>query len=359
MVTLKFVLNASLIAVSTMAQAGPPAATVDAILLSAHFQGVVMAADASGVFYRTVIGQADRLKQVPLNADTIWRWASVTKQVTAVLVMQQVDAGRLTLDMTLAQALPLFKTAQAQHITIRQLLQHTSGLPNPDDSPTGVDGVPGFYGEADRAVAENWCSGPAKHAPGEQFEYNNCDYLLLGRILERLDGRSYAQLVQARIARPLGLNTLTVVSAQGKPRSPVVGYQVDGVPEARFSLAIFGAAGAIEGSPADMLSFDRALLDGKLMSATRRETMWTGDPNLGYVGLGAWAFPAKLKGCDGATRLVERRGEIGAVQVRNFIARDAGIAVVMLSNDAATNFGEVWRGQGLSHDVLAAIICGR
>ena len=80
--------------------------------------------------------------------------------------------------------------------------------------------------------------------------------------------------------------------------------------------------------------------------------MSTEDPNLGYVGLGAWASPAKLKGCDGSTRLVERRGEIGGVQVRNFIARDVGIAVVMLNNDTATNFDDVRRGQGLLHDVF-------
>lgn len=253
-----------------LARAVTPASTLERLLAEAKYSGVVIAADATGITERIALGLADRANATPIHADMIWRWASVTKQVTAVLVMQQVDAGKLSLDMTLAQALPSFKGEQAARISIRHLLQHTSGLPNPDDSPTRADGVPEFYRDAAGADAHRYCARPSKHVAGSRFEYNNCDYLLLGSILERATSRTYAQLVRERIAVPSGLKSVAVVDTTNATRSRVIGYRADGRPEAKLALASFAAAGAIERTASDMLAFNAALIDGKLLSATSR-----------------------------------------------------------------------------------------
>jgi CubicO group peptidase (beta-lactamase class C family) len=328
---------------------------------AAGFSGIVLLGDTSTVLYERAAGTSDRESSRSLAPGDAWRWASVSKQVTSVLVMQQVEAGRLSLDATVADVLPGFRGPTARRITVRQLLQHTSGLPNPTDTP-GTDGIPGFYrtpvrrGSVDAAAAAGYCSGPAKAEPGERFEYNNCDYLVLGAILERVAGMPYAALLERRIARPLGLRTLRVRRTGDRPER-VAGYLDSGARDTALDLGTYGASGGLHGTPRELLAFDRALLRGTLLSAASREQLWAGDPKLGYAALGVWSFPARLAGCAQPERLVERRGHIGGIQVRNILVPARGVAVIVFANSPRTEFGEVWQGKGLTHDLLSAALC--
>lgn len=298
----------------------------------------------------------------PHAVGEIWRWASVTKQVTATLVLQEVAAGRLALDDRLAARLPAFHGATADGVTLRMLLQHTSGLPNPDDTPpVGPQGAPSFYlrpeaGAGTSADAFGYCAGKPKASPGAGFSYDNCDFIVLGAVLERETGRSYARLVRDRIAAPLHLRTLNLAVAGRQPRT-VSGWLDANTREPALRLANFGASGALYGSAADLLSLDRGLLDGRLLDADSAATAWTGEPRLGYVALGAWAFPARLRGCEGPVRLVERRGEIGGVEVRNLLAPDLGRAMVVFADRSDLDFGEIWQGRGMSFELASAGFC--
>ncbi|WGM32694.1 serine hydrolase domain-containing protein [Brevundimonas sp. NIBR11] len=278
------------------------------------------------------------------------RWASVTKMVTAILVLQQVDAGRLSLDAPLATYWPEFPV-NADRITVRQLLTHTSGLANPDALPDAdADGMADFYQQA-----ADWrpvCSAPAIAEPGADFAYNNCDYLVLGEVLERVTGQDYNALVRSRLVEPLGLDRVAVPSG---PRSEA---QAEGGPEPRIDPASWGPAGGLYGSASDLLKIDRALMEGSLISEASREEMWKGDPAAGFAALSVWSYSPDLGGCLGQTRLVERYGEIGGVQVRNFLLPDEGVALTVYSDDGETAFGEVWQGQGLSVDLIRAAACG-
>lgn len=319
------------------------------------------AAAPPAVLYERVVGLADRARRRPLRAGDTWRWASVTKQVTAALVMQQVDSGRIALDEPVTRYLPDFAGPTGSAVTVRRLLQHTSGLPNPDDTPRDGDGFPGFYlgrgpWTGNAAAARGYCATTPRRAPGAGFEYNNCDYLVLGAILERVTGRPYAELVRGSVAGPLGLRSPRVADAPGDG-SPVVGYEGDGRPEPAFELATFGAAGALSGTARDLLAFDQSLVGHRLVSPSSTAEMWRGDPRLGYAALGAWSFLAALRGCPEPVRLVERRGAIGGIQVRNVIAPERGRALIVFTNSAAVEFGEIWQGKGLSHELLSAALC--
>lgn len=287
---------------------------------------------------------------------TTWRWASVTKQITAVMVMQQVAAGRIGLDQPVTRYLPDFAGADGGRITIRQLLQHRSGLPNPDDSAPGTDGFSSFYlagFKGSRDPLRGYCAGPPKGAPGGQWSYNNCDYLLLGAVLERVTGKSWAALFRERIARPARLKQVGVYPGERWSRFGTI----EGKREPPIDLASFGAAGAVWGAPKDLLRFDAALMTGKLLPAGQLAELWRGDPALGYMALGQWSFTAPLKGCAAPVRIVERRGGIGGIEVRNFILPDLKIAVAVFSQAAPFDFGEIWQGKGFSHDLLAAAAC--
>ncbi|CAN5270901.1 hypothetical protein BH09PSE2_BH09PSE2_03060 [soil metagenome] len=325
--------------------------------------GVVLVTDAKATTYARAVGLADVAAGRPHRLRAVWPWASVTKEVTSALVMQEVAAGWMSLEAPVSTYLPAFKSPNAS-ATLRQLLQHTSGLPNPSETPEGAGGVPGFYlktgaATGNTASALGFCAGTPQHPPGgPRFDYNNCDYLVLGAALERVTGQSYARLVKTRIAEPIHARSLSAARDRVAPYgSDVTGYDEPGKPAALWNLSTLGAGGALGGTAEDLAAFDRALLTFKLVPEAQSRVMWEGDPKLGYVALGVWGFSAPLKGCTGQVELVERRGEAAGVEVRNVLAPKLGKALIVLTNNQATPFGEVWQGKGLSYDLLSAAFC--
>lgn len=150
------------------------------------FAGEVLVAEAGRVWFEQAVGLARRQPDMAHQTGAVWRWGSVSKQVTVTLAMQRVDAGLLKLDDTLAARWPAFQAPGAERITVRQLMQHLSGLAHTDDSPAQADGVPAFYRRAGppwQPEALRFCAGPARSAPGERFLDNDCDTLVLAGLL--------------------------------------------------------------------------------------------------------------------------------------------------------------------------------
>lgn len=267
------------------------------------------------------------------------RWASVSKMITAILVFQQVEAGRLALDAPVEAYLPDRALPNSGLITIRDLLAHKSGLAQQSDFGPGAPLAPGAYCTAVDA------------APGA-FAYNNCDTIILGEILEAVTETPFVALANAGVAAPVGA-VLTL------PRDArVEARMLDGADEAEVWPSGYGAAGGLYGTVEDLLKIDVALMQGRLISADYLATMLKGDPASGFAALSVWSYEPDLGACLGKTRLVERYGEIGGVQVRNFLLPDRKLALAVYSNDRKTEFGEVWRGQGLSIDLIRAAACG-
>ena len=289
------------------------------------------------------------------KANQLWRWASVTKQVVAVLVMQEVAAGRIDLDQPVAQYLPKFASPNAAAMSVRQLLRHQSGLPNPDDTAPGPDGVPDFYrpDSASTVLPLDYCAGPVKGEPGGSWSYNNCDYIVAAALLEAVTGTPWGQLVTERIAGPMGLKSVSAFPAAVPTAQGFVG----GKAEPAYAFERFGGAAALYGTMSDLLKFDLALELGRLLPAPQLAEMWDGQPQLGSIALGQWAFSAPLKGCAAPVRIIERRGSIGGVQVRNFIMPELGIATALFGDQAEFDFGEVWQGKGFSYDMLSLAVC--
>ncbi|MCH2239824.1 MAG: beta-lactamase family protein [Blastomonas sp.] len=330
-----------------------------AVLSRARLPGELVVADANGAERAVAYGLADREARKANRVGQRWVWASITKQVTASLVMQEVDRGRISLDAAIGTFLPGFGGDRA--ITIRQLLQHRSGLPNPADTPA-VDGVPTFYRETGSGIgnaarAAGFCAGAAKRPRGGDWEYNNCDYLVLGAVLEAVTGLPYGRLVDERIARPLGLRSLRL-APDGATRGGAAAVGYDGAARvAAVNVATGGASHALTGSARDLAKLDRALMAGRLLSPQARATAWAGDAQLGFMALGVWSFPARLEGCAAPVQIVERRGDFAGTQVRNIIAPGLDRAVILFTNDQSVEFGEVWQGKGLTFDLLSAALC--
>ena len=360
-----------LLATIAMALAGPTIAvaqnpnkpTISTILRSYDFDGVVVISPDDQDSENLEWDNRNGIAKTADEAAVPWRWASVTKQMIAILVMQQVERGKIDLDKAASVYLPNFSSPNADTVTVRQLMQHQSGLPNPSDRDGNPSERWAFFRDdfsGSRDPATGFCAGPVKGAPGDGWSYNNCDYMVLGALLEAATDLSWQELFDREIAKPLGLKSTGVFASPTYPGD--LGTRVGrvwGRREWHWDLSTLGASASMFGSAADLIAIDRALMDGRLLREKALEQMWYGDPALSYMAIGQWAYPAQLEGCDEAVEIVERHGDMGATQVRNFILPDDGIAVVMFSQSLPFDYGEILDQSGFAYDILSATVCAQ
>ncbi len=288
------------------------------------------------------------VRSAPDCENTTWPWASITKQVVATLTMQEVERGTLALDAPAIAYLPFPPAGDLPAPTIRDLLQHRSGLRNPDESPKDVNRVPDFYSDGPSGI--DWCLHQRDASPAEGWTYNNCDYTVLGAVLESVTGRPIRALIGERL-RSAGVDGPMLASR--RPRS-LARSDAD----YPYDVSRYGASGGMIGTVNSIIAFDRALIEGRLLSSEARAEMWESDPALGYMALGQWVYEVPLSGCAGPVRIVERRGAIGDYQLRNFIVPEDDMALVLAVKDAGFEFGELWQQQGRSFEILSAAVCG-
>ena len=162
--------------------------------------GVVVASEAAGWALRYADGEGTELPReqwVPATEDTVWDLASVSKLFTSIVVMQQVEAGRVGLDDPVAQHLPEFAAGGKDDVTVRQLLTHTGGL------PAWIPlwrGWPDPQSRFQAALTVSPVSGP-----GEQYLYSDLGMITLGVLAERVSGKGLEVLVREGITAPLGM----------------------------------------------------------------------------------------------------------------------------------------------------------
>lgn len=351
-----------------LAAASPVAAKVDAVATRAGLAGEVLVAKRGKVLLDKGYGPVAPGGGPKHQAGARWRLASITKQVTAALVVgalaadPELGSPQRAIDDVAAPAAPIGKAAALAAalddiylypallnpnlgaLSLRQVLTHHSGLANPDDTPLGPDGVPAAYKMVGGPDPSYCLSRPA--VPGSAFSYNNCDYILLGEVLR------HAGEPPGDIAWPKGM----AMAARGEKGVP--GF-VGGKPEPAFELASWGAAGGLMGTARSVFAFDRSLMTGKLLARFARDELWKPEGNGSYQALGQWVFPGRLKGCAAPKRIVQRDGEIYGVQARNFIFPDDDLVVIVFTNRSSDDFklGEVWEGKGFVYDLLSAAVC--
>ena len=350
--------------------ATPAAGRFEALAGAYHvrgeFDGVVLVAEGEQIRYLGAFGPSTPAADAPaITAQTVFPICSITKQFTAVLLLQLVDAGKLRLDSTLGELLPDFRQDEAgRAVTVRQLLTHSSGLPSLEAALPEQDGVEGFYRLADidfahpMTILEKYLRGPLRFAAGTRFEYNNADYWVLGVMIERLGEASYEAQLNQRILIPLGLrqtglctpsHPLPAESAQGRVRSPQSGT-VQAAPDLR--LENFWAAGAMFANAEDLLRWDAALDGGKLLSPAMQTAMFTPDLKLGFVALSSWVYRAAVPGASEKVLLVERQGEIAAFHALTLRLPEQHGHVILLSNLDTADLNSTYMKKGLPFALL-------
>jgi len=294
------------------AHAADPALEIQRILQAAHeggdFNGSALVARAGRVIYEQSFGFANLEWRIPNDSHTKFELGSITKQFTALLVLQFVNEGKIRLDGHLADYLPYYRKDTGARITIHHLLSHTSGVPNFIQAPGFLDGPDSRRHYTVQEFATKYCSGDLQFEPGGKFAYSNSGYFLLGAILDEVSGKSYEQLVNDRVFGPLGMtdsgytHTETIIPhrAYGYERTP------DGLKNARFyDMSIPFAAGALYSTPRDLFLWDQALYTERLLPAKLRDLLFT--PNLDNYGYG-WGILKPEQGAPYAGESIPMHG---------------------------------------------------
>ena len=268
--------------VSTLALAGavlvaapPPSApelqrTADRLVASSDIPGVITLFEQDG--RRTVVaaGQADVARDTKARPNDRFWVGSVTKSFVATVVLQLVAENRLSLDTTVERLLP-GRLREGRRIRLRNLLNHTSGIPDYmtlDPWGSAVGRNPRVVIPARRLVSSA-ADLPLQFAPGSQASYSNTNYLVLAEIVERVTKRSLGRLLRERIFEPFGLRATAYESGhRALGRDDVHGYDVSGTRPLDVSLHGLGgpwADGAIVSNARDLAVFFGALLRGEIV----------------------------------------------------------------------------------------------
>ncbi len=254
---------------------------------------LMMLREGDRIVQSVAVGIADRRIGRLATIRDRWRIASITKIVTAVVVMQLVREGRLGLDNAVATYLPR-AVPLADKITIRQLLNHTSGIPDYLAGPRVPINVSARMLKANlirhRPFRQRLADANRQQRtfkPGEMHEYSNTNYLVLERIIARVSGMSYDKAVQSRVLKPLGLtHTAFVDPANRLPRDQLRGYVAGDTKRGPFKSHkrlvdvtrhdyLTGADGGLTSDLADLTRLMDAIWNGPLLTAGERAAMTT------------------------------------------------------------------------------------
>lgn len=330
---------------------------VDKIIEDAYkkgeFSGVVLASKNDSVIYQKTIGYASRQWNIPNSPETKFRICSVTKQFTAMLVMQFVERGKIDLDKTIAEYLPEFRKETASKIKVRDLLNSASGLPVlPDEFYVSEDAK---MTDAD-FVIKTYLQGDLSFAPGEKFNYNNGDFIILGKIVEKVSGKNYETVLRENIFTPLEMKNSGLLKNENIVEKLASGYSFrDGkyFNESFVQIQNFGASGAMYSTAGDLLLWNKALMSNKLLSKKLTDEMFTPSQKLGFVALGSWKYKLKLGAAE--KTIVERQGYINGFCALNLIIPEDNVSVIFLSNTETQTLFQTYASRGLSFLVLNEI----
>ncbi len=239
-----------------------------------QFSGTVLIAKKSKVVFLKSYGEANREKKIKNSPETEYRIGSVTKQFTAALILKLQENKLLSVTDPLSKFIPDYPKGDS--VLIENLLNHTSGIKS-------ITTMKQYYAE--------WIGQPAtleqtvsriknesySFSPGSKFEYSNSNYILLSYIAELATGRSFKQLMEQYIFKPLKMKHTGIDLNDRQSALKAIGYQAS--PENEYALARFNdmsvlaGAGAMYSTAADLYQWDRALYQTKFLSAASLQQM--------------------------------------------------------------------------------------
>jgi CubicO group peptidase (beta-lactamase class C family) len=280
------------------------------------------------------LGERDHERALPTTSATVYRVGSITKQFTSAAIMQLVEQGKIGLGDSLAKYLPEYP--QWRNVTVRQLLNHTSGIHS-------------YTSNRDWATRWNDDLTPAQivdfvakdtfdFAPATQFRYNNTGYVLLGMILDKVTGTPYADLMRARFFVPLAMRSAEYCPSTPTRTDDARGYSrgpKEIEPAKYLSMTHPYSAGALCMSVMDYLRWQSALTSGRVVTPASYVMMSTSDTVTAgkAINYGFGLMPGSI----GSHRMVQHGGAVNGFNTAQYWFPADSLRVVVFSNTAGSN----------------------
>ena len=302
----------------------------DVLEANDKFMGSVAISKGGELIYTRSVGYCDLSSQTAVDASSIFRIGSISKTFSTVLTFKAVSEGKVDLDQTIDKYFP--RITNADHITIKQLLGHRSGIHNftNDEAYMTYNTSP----QTEEQMVDIIVKAGNDFEPGTKAEYSNSNFVLLTYILEKSFGKSYGQLLQEYIAEPLGLSNTYVGGKIDIARNECSSYKYNKAwnKEADTDMSIPVGAGAVVSTPTDIVKFSDALFGGKLITPEQLEMMQTIQD--GY-GLGLFRFPFHERISYGHTGGIDGFGSLFGY------LPDGEVSFAMTSNGAHMNTNDI------------------
>jgi teichoic acid D-alanine hydrolase len=305
-----------------------------------NFNGAVVIATDGKIDFIGGVGLADRQSSINITPQSKFKIASITKTFTAVLIMKLHEQGKIDLNATVDKYFPEYKGIGKDKITVRQLLTFSSGIINEGEksgmlsykSPLTLDEYIGKY-----------CSGNLEFEPGSKSVYANTEYIILGKIIENITKKSYAEVLQEHILSPLKMKDSGVVNSKKTVSGLVKSYTQNEANKAfeadePYLIENYFASGAMYSTVEDLLKFDTAIFKNKILQPKTTELMLKIYPDLGNAAFGFW-------GSDGygtfAEKFYYRPGGILGSNSNWIHTIKNKKTIIVMSNTNATNLFEL------------------
>lgn len=250
-------------------------------LLARHFKATapgcaILVAKQGQVIYKKAFGSAQLELNIPMQTDMVFKIASITKQFTAVAILQLVEQGKIALHDSLQKFIPDFPS-KGHTITIENLLTHTSGIRDYmqiDYAGTNME----RWDLTPKQLIDSFKNYPLAFEPGTKYSYSNSGYYLLGYIIEKVSGKPYQHYIQDNLLKPLALNH-SFFEMEGK----LIPNRVNGYSQAGpayinadfWSPSIAYAAGGLLSNTEDLFNWFKGLLAYKIVKKESLEKAFT------------------------------------------------------------------------------------
>jgi CubicO group peptidase (beta-lactamase class C family) len=316
------------------------------------FSGVVLVAENNKPVYHKAFGYREFEKSIPLKTSDIFELASVSKQFTAMIIMMLKEKGLLNYNDSVSKYLDI----PYQGITIRNLLTHTSGLPDYQDIMDKYWDKSKVAGNPDCIEYLNKYAPPKRFEPGEKYEYSNTGYLLLASIAEKASGKDFIELCRKWIFRKLKMKSTDIRTLEEKKATKnfAIGHiyveergkwvRADSFPSSNYTIWLGNrkGPGRISSTATDLLKWDNALYTEKLIKQTTLQEAFT-PMKLNDGSFSNYGFGWTLRTDSVFGKIVSHNGDNPGYKTQIIRFIDKGKTIILLNNNAHSNFTAILR----------------
>lgn len=314
------------------------------------FSGVVLITENGKPVYHKALGYRDFEKQIPLETSDIFELASVSKQFTAMIIMMLKEKGKLNYDDSISKYLDI----PYKGITIRNLLTHTSGLPDYQDIMDKYWDKTKVAGNGDCIEYLNKYSPPKLFEPGEKYIYSNTGYLLLASIAEKASGKDFIDMCRKWIFRKLKMKSTDIRTIEEKKATKnfAIGHiyveerskwvRADSFPSSDYTIWLGNrkGPGRISSTAADLLKWDNALYTGKLIKQSTLQEAFT-PMKLNDGSFSDYGFGWSIRMDPAFGKIVSHTGDNPGYKTQIIRYIDKHKTIILLNNNSHKDFSTI------------------